>query len=53
MLLDLDSLDSVRAFVAEWERSKRPLHVLINNAGVFHMGGEGAGSGGGCSGRAG
>jgi NAD(P)-dependent dehydrogenase (short-subunit alcohol dehydrogenase family) len=39
MLLDLDSLESARAFVAEWERTKRPLHVLINNAGVFNMGG--------------
>jgi NAD(P)-dependent dehydrogenase (short-subunit alcohol dehydrogenase family) len=44
MLLDLDSLDSVRAFVAAWEKGKRPLHMLINNAGVFHMGG---GRGGG------
>lgn len=38
MLLDLDSLESVRRFVAEWERSGRPLHALINNAGVFFMG---------------
>lgn len=37
--LDLDSLASVRAFVAAWERSARPLHILVNNAGVFHMGG--------------
>jgi retinol dehydrogenase-12 len=43
MLLDLDSLESVRAFVAEWEKAKRPLHVLINNAGVFNMGGARAG----------
>lgn len=40
MLLDLESLDSVRAFVAAWEGGGRPLHMLINNAGVFHMGGE-------------
>jgi NAD(P)-dependent dehydrogenase (short-subunit alcohol dehydrogenase family) len=38
-LLDLDSLASVRAFVDAWEASGRPLHILINNAGVFHMGG--------------
>ncbi|KAI8462369.1 MAG: hypothetical protein J3K34DRAFT_527797 [Monoraphidium minutum] len=38
MLLDLDSLDSARAFAAAWEARGRPLHALINNAGVFNMG---------------
>ncbi|KIZ02344.1 hypothetical protein MNEG_5614 [Monoraphidium neglectum] len=38
MLLDLNSLESVRAFVAAWEARGRPLHLLINNAGLFHMG---------------
>jgi NAD(P)-dependent dehydrogenase (short-subunit alcohol dehydrogenase family) len=38
-LLDLASLESVRAFVGRWEAQRRPLHVLINNAGVFNMGG--------------
>ncbi|XP_058071537.1 dehydrogenase/reductase SDR family member FEY-like isoform X1 [Magnolia sinica] len=38
MELDLLSLSSVRSFAAEWERRARPLHVLINNAGVFLMG---------------
>lgn len=36
-LLDLASLESVRQFVARWQ--ERPLHVLINNAGMFNMGG--------------
>lgn len=36
-LLDLSSLDSVRAFVQRWQQ--RPLHVLVNNAGLFNMGG--------------
>lgn len=39
-LLDLSSLDSVRSFVERWEQQQRPLHVLINNAGMFNMGGE-------------
>ncbi|KXZ46560.1 hypothetical protein GPECTOR_42g769 [Gonium pectorale] len=38
-LLDLASLDSVRRFVAAWEAEKRPLHILVNNAGVFTIGG--------------
>ncbi|KAG2433604.1 hypothetical protein HYH02_012534 [Chlamydomonas schloesseri] len=37
-LLDLASLDSVRAFAAAWEAEGRPLHLLINNAGVFTIG---------------
>jgi NAD(P)-dependent dehydrogenase (short-subunit alcohol dehydrogenase family) len=36
-LLDLASLQSVRQFVARWQQ--RPLHVLVNNAGMFNMGG--------------
>ena len=34
-ILDLASLDSVREFAAEELRKNRPLHVLINNAGVM------------------
>jgi NAD(P)-dependent dehydrogenase (short-subunit alcohol dehydrogenase family) len=34
-ILDLASQDSVREFVAEELRRNRPLHVLINNAGVM------------------
>eukprot|EP00878_Enallax_costatus_P018821 GHUV01019836.1.p1 GENE.GHUV01019836.1~~GHUV01019836.1.p1 ORF type:complete len:340 (+),score=131.34 GHUV01019836.1:333-1352(+) len=37
-LLDLASLESVRQFVQRWEQQHRPLHVLINNAGMFNMG---------------
>lgn len=42
-LLDLASLASVKAFVQRWEQQQRPLHILINNAGMFNMGGEAAG----------
>ncbi|KAL5977158.1 hypothetical protein ACLOJK_021500 [Asimina triloba] len=38
MELDLLSLASVRSFAADWERRNQPLHVLINNAGVYLMG---------------
>lgn len=38
-LLDLASLASVRDFVQRWEQQQRPLHVLVNNAGMFAMGG--------------
>lgn len=37
MQLDLSSLQSVRDFAAAWRRSGRPLHVLVNNAGIFAM----------------
>lgn len=37
--LDLASLRSVRAFAERWRRRKAPLHVLVNNAGMFSMGG--------------
>ncbi|CAM6106369.1 unnamed protein product [Calypogeia fissa] len=37
MELDLLSLASVRAFAKEWNDRKVPLHVLINNAGIFSM----------------
>lgn len=37
-LLDLASLASVEAFVQRWEQQQRPLHILINNAGMFNMG---------------
>jgi len=33
--LDLASLASVRAFAAAWIESSRPIHLLINNAGVM------------------
>ena len=39
MHLDLDSLDSVRAFCEEFNALGEPLHCLINNAGVFDMSG--------------
>jgi len=38
-LLDLASLESVRQFVQRWENQQRPLHALVNNAGLFNMGG--------------
>lgn len=37
-LLDLASLASVKDFVQRWEQRRRPLHILINNAGMFSMG---------------
>jgi NAD(P)-dependent dehydrogenase (short-subunit alcohol dehydrogenase family) len=33
--LELDSLDSVRAFAHQYIRSGRPLHILMNNAGIM------------------
>ncbi|KXS12023.1 NAD(P)-binding protein [Gonapodya prolifera JEL478] len=33
--LELDSLASVRAFAKRWVDSKKPIHYLINNAGVM------------------
>lgn len=36
--LDLASLASVRRFAAGWEAEGRPLHLLVNNAGVFTIG---------------
>ncbi|GJP29444.1 hypothetical protein CLOM_g16705 [Closterium sp. NIES-68] len=36
--VDLESLASVRAFAHAWEAERRPLHVLVNNAGIFSMG---------------
>ena len=38
--LDVASLDSVRTFANAWLKSQRPIHGLINNAGIFSMGGE-------------
>lgn len=35
MQLDLASLQSVRSFVGAYKATKRPLHLLINNAGVM------------------
>lgn len=34
--LDLSSLDSVRMFVRLFQEKQLPLHVLINNAGIFN-----------------
>lgn len=39
MELDLLSLDSVARFADSWNARLGPLHVLINNAGIFAMGG--------------
>jgi retinol dehydrogenase-12 len=37
-VLDVSSLKSVRAFAMRWETEvKLPVHVLINNAGIFSM----------------
>jgi hypothetical protein len=36
-LLDLSELSSVRAFAEAWRKQGRPLHILINNAGVLNM----------------
>jgi NAD(P)-dependent dehydrogenase (short-subunit alcohol dehydrogenase family) len=33
----------VREFVSRWEAEKRELHILVNNAGIYSMGGEGGG----------
>ena len=38
MLLDVSSLQSVRSFAEQWIQQKRPLHGLINNAGIFDIG---------------
>lgn len=35
--LDLADIDSVAAFARAWEATERPLHCLINNAGVMAM----------------
>ena len=35
--LDLASLTSVRAFATSWKQTSRPIHVLVNNAGIFSM----------------
>ena len=40
MLLDVSSLQSVRSFVQRWNQQQRPLHCLINNAGIFDIGGS-------------
>ncbi|KAL3754919.1 hypothetical protein ACJRO7_002067 [Eucalyptus globulus] len=40
MELDLLSLSSVRQFTAKWDQSGKPLHILINNAGILLLGGN-------------
>lgn len=37
MLLDVSSVQSVRSFAQKWNH--RPLHCLVNNAGIFDIGG--------------
>ena len=37
-LMDVASLSSVKQFAERWDASKRPLHVLINNAGIMSFG---------------
>ena len=37
MLLDIASLQSIRDFAQQWTRRQKPLHCLINNAGVFFI----------------
>ena len=39
-LLDVACLASIRKFASSWQAQKRPLHILVNNAGVFTMGGK-------------
>ncbi len=39
-ILDVSDFESVKRFAANWERSGRPVHVLINNAGLYNLGGE-------------
>lgn len=40
MELDLLSLDSVVGFANTWNARLEPVHVLINNAGIFSIGGS-------------
>lgn len=40
MELDLLSLESVAKFAEAWNARSGPLHVLINNAGIFSIGGQ-------------
>lgn len=35
ILCDVSSLKDIRKLVNDWKESKRPLHVLVNNAGVL------------------
>ena len=42
MLLDVSSLQSVRSFAKQWHQQRRPLHGLINNAGIFDIGSSNA-----------
>ena len=37
--LDVSDLASIKSFATDWRTKKRPLHVLINNAGIFDIGG--------------
>lgn len=39
MELDLLSLDSIVRFAEAWNSRNAPLHVLLNNAGIFSIGG--------------
>jgi len=35
--LDLNKLDTVRTFAKSYIESKRPIHVLMNNAGIMAL----------------
>lgn len=37
--LDVSDFDSIRDFLGKWHSSAQPVHVLINNAGIFDMAG--------------
>jgi NAD(P)-dependent dehydrogenase (short-subunit alcohol dehydrogenase family) len=37
MIADLESQDQIRKLAADFLATKKPLHVLINNAGVFNL----------------
>ena len=37
MKLDLSSFKSVKGFTVAFKEKNIPLHILINNAGIFHV----------------
>lgn len=38
--LDVSDLDSIKEFANDWRSHNRHLDVLINNAGIFDIGGK-------------
>ena len=38
-VLDVSDLKAVKEFATRWRQAQRPLHVLINNAGILQLGG--------------